>query len=216
MTGPFPNEDPLFLLETGRLNFLYFHFPTWKIYFCVFSYPCFSRRLSEGCPDVEEFYCDDELNGDDPNLQLQIAQQATAADEEDSLGDLVDIERKYPPHAMLLDQGTNIVTRKDLVTSVVFMIISFFRIHLEHGHSQHWADIPSLQLHGRRRRQRRSRGRCGDTHAHFQGQRQQQQQTRTICSTSHQRGTVLGHPSHLGQQVKERKKRKTFKTVFVF
>ena len=64
--------------------------------------------MSSGCPEVEEFYCDDELNGDDPNLQLQIAHQGVstvAGDEDDCLGDLVGIERKYPPHAMLLDQG---------------------------------------------------------------------------------------------------------------
>jgi hypothetical protein len=49
--------------------------------------------------DVVDMYCDDELNGDDPNLQLQIVQnQGTGSATASPAG-------TGKPRAMLLDQG---------------------------------------------------------------------------------------------------------------
>ena len=59
---------------------------------------------------TEDLYCDDELNGDDPNLQLQIAQAASeqAAPAGDSAAHGANsggMRSRYPPHPMLVDQG---------------------------------------------------------------------------------------------------------------
>ena len=59
---------------------------------------------------TEDLYCDDELNGDDPNLQLQIAQaaseQAAAAGDSAAHGaNSGGMRSRYPPHPMLVDQG---------------------------------------------------------------------------------------------------------------
>ncbi len=42
--------------------------------------------------EVEDLYCDDDLNGDDPNMQLQIAKAISEQ------------KLRYPSHALLMDQ----------------------------------------------------------------------------------------------------------------
>ncbi len=76
------------------------------------------RRASEWSmrghgADVVDFYCDDELRPDDPNMQLQILTEVDEDEEEDSKAKK---KKPYPPKPMLVDQGT---------CSILFYKISF-------------------------------------------------------------------------------------------
>ena len=53
--------------------------------------------------DVVDFYCDDELRPDDPNMQLQILTEVDEEEEEDAKAKK---KKPYPPKPMLVDQGT--------------------------------------------------------------------------------------------------------------
>ncbi len=54
--------------------------------------------------DVVDFYCDDELRPDDPNMQLQILTEVD--EEEEEGGEKAKKKKPYPPKPMLVDQGT--------------------------------------------------------------------------------------------------------------
>ena len=58
---------------------------------------------------MEDLYCDDELNGDDPNMQLQIAAQTAGSADEAGLKDGASSDGanrdRYPRYPMLIDQG---------------------------------------------------------------------------------------------------------------
>ena len=84
------------------------------------------RRVSEwSLKDTEDLYCDDELRGDDPNLQLQIVakggmeairevvdnEAAAAAAAAAASASAAAAGTRYPPHPMLVDQGN----RKDIL-----------------------------------------------------------------------------------------------------
>ncbi len=68
------------------------------------------RRISDWSfksdqQEVEDLYCDDDLNGDDPNLQLQIVRESTHHHPEGGCGAGSIRTPRYPPNPMLVDQG---------------------------------------------------------------------------------------------------------------